>query len=59
MLQQQEEEIFKEDVDRDRIIAIEVQDKELAKLLYEKVSVHSRWMLWEIRVHNIIIYVEW
>lgn len=38
MLQKQEEEILHEEVDRDRLIAIEAQDKELAKLLYEKVS---------------------
>ncbi|KAK7579619.1 hypothetical protein V9T40_000248 [Parthenolecanium corni] len=36
MLQKQEEEILHEEVDRDRLIAIEAQDKELAKLLYEK-----------------------
>lgn len=38
MLQKQEEEIFHEEIDRDRMVAIEAQDKELAKLLYEKVS---------------------
>ena len=37
MLQTQEEEIFTEEIDRDRKMAIEAQDKELAKLLYEKV----------------------
>jgi len=38
LLQKQEEEIFHEEIDRDRMVAIEAQDKELAKLLYEKVS---------------------
>lgn len=38
MLQKQEEEILNEELGRDRMMAIEAQDKELAKLLYEKVS---------------------
>lgn len=37
MLQKQEEAIVNEKIDRDRLMAIEAQDKELAKLLYEKV----------------------
>lgn len=36
MLQKQEEEILNEELGRDRMVAIEAQDKELAKLLYEK-----------------------
>ncbi|XP_065219483.1 uncharacterized protein LOC135844986 isoform X2 [Planococcus citri] len=36
MLQKQEEEIINDEIDRDRLMAIEAQDKELAKLLYEK-----------------------
>ncbi|XKL67904.1 hypothetical protein PGB90_003395 [Kerria lacca] len=36
ILQKQEEEILNEEIDRDRLMAIEAQDKELAKLLYEK-----------------------
>lgn len=46
MLQKQEEEILNEEIDRDRLIAIETQDKELAKLLYEKVSfIHGSFVI--------------
>lgn len=57
MLQKQEEKIMNEEIDRDRLMAIEAQDKELAKLLYEKVScsLSTVYLLFIVSKHAIFI----